>query len=130
MKKMKVDEDGRVLNDPYTEFFDRTQRICEGANFSIREYNIKLDDVLNLQRGTIYDLRTRVLESRDLYELVKSSLESYVQSEIDLICNEDEIVEKWNLPLLVQHLSEAIPSEGLSVITDMTDKASNYRSGK
>nr|WP_295975232.1 accessory Sec system translocase SecA2 [uncultured Bacillus sp.] len=123
LKKLRTDSDGRVLNDNILEFFDRTQRICEGANFSIREYNIKLDDVLNLQRGTIYDLRTRVLESRDLYELVKSSLESYVKSDIDFVLPDEVIPEKWDLPLLVQHLSEIIPSEELSVIKDMSDKA-------
>jgi preprotein translocase subunit SecA len=122
VKKLKTDSDGRVLNDNINEFFNRTQRICEGANFSIREYNIKLDDVLNLQRGTIYDLRTRILESRDLYELVKSSLESFVKSEIDFVCNEEEIPEKWNLPLLVQHLSEVIPHADLSGITEMSEK--------
>ena len=47
-------------------FIDRTQRICEGTGYSIREYNIKLDDVLNIQRKTIYELRTRVLEGREL----------------------------------------------------------------
>ena len=50
-------------------FIDRTQRICEGSGYSIREYNIKLDDVLNIQRKTIYELRTRVLEGRDLLPL-------------------------------------------------------------
>lgn len=122
VKKLKTDSDGRVLNDKINEFFNRTQRICEGANFSIREYNIKLDDVLNLQRGTIYDLRTRILEGRDLYELVKSSLESFIKSEIDLVCNEEEIPEKWNLPLLVQHLSEVIPHADLAGITEMSEK--------
>jgi preprotein translocase subunit SecA len=121
-KKLKVDEDGRVLNDNILEFFNRTQRICEGANFAIREYNIKLDDVLNLQRGTIYDLRTRILEQRDLYELVKSSLESYVKSDIELVCHEEEIPEKWNLSLLVQHLTDVIPAADLAVITDMGEK--------
>lgn len=123
LKKIKTDEEGRVLNDKIIEFFDRTQRICEGANFSIREYHIKLDDVLNLQRNTIYDLRTRILESRDLYDLVKSSLESYVKSEIERICAEDIIPEEWELSLLVQRLSEVISTaEGLRAIEELTNK--------
>ena len=47
-----------LLNDKILDFIDRTQRICEGSGYSIREYNIKLDDVLNIQRKTIYELRT------------------------------------------------------------------------
>ena len=32
------------------ELTERTQRIVEGAHFSMREYNLKLDDVINDQR--------------------------------------------------------------------------------
>ena len=65
-KKFKADADGRILLIKQGNSIDRTQRICEGSGYSIREYNIKLDDVLNIQRKTVYELRTRVLEGRDL----------------------------------------------------------------
>ncbi len=122
LKKLKVDEDGRVLNDNILNFIDRTQRICEGAGYSIREYNIKLDDVLNLQRNTIYELRDRILEGRDLLPLVTSSLHSYIKNEIDEICNEESIPENWDLSLLVKNLAKALPAEGLEVITEMNEK--------
>ena len=65
-KKLSINEDGRIINDKIHDFIDRTQRICEGSGYSVREYNIKLDDVMNMQRNTVYELRNRILEGQDL----------------------------------------------------------------
>ena len=121
-KKLKVGSDGKILNDNILSFIDRTQRICEGSGYSIREYNIKLDDVLNLQRNTIYEVRTRMLEGRDLIDLVKASLESYVKNEIDFICSEEADPEHWNLQELSQNLAKVLPLEEF-VIGDTPDKS-------
>ena len=67
MKKMQTNEIGRILNQKEVkELIERTQRIVEGAHYSMREYNLKLDDVINDQRGVIYGLRNNVLEGNDL----------------------------------------------------------------
>lgn len=121
-KKFKADADGRIQSEKAREFFDRTQRICEGSGYSIREYNIKLDDVLNMQRKTVYELRNQVLESRDIPHLIKASIESYAKSEVEYICSEDIVPEEWNLTLLVENLSKVLPSDGLAAITDTLDK--------
>ncbi|MET1013625.1 MAG: accessory Sec system translocase SecA2, partial [Paenisporosarcina sp.] len=55
--KLKTDSLGHVQNKEVHELTDRTQRIVEGAHFSMREYNLKLDDVINDQRKVIYSLR-------------------------------------------------------------------------
>ena len=122
-KKLKLSSDGKILTEKILEFIERTQRICEGSGYSVREYNIKLDDVLNLQRKTIYELRTRVLEARDLHNLIKASVQSYVHDEVNLICSDEIIAEEWNLPLLVENLSKVLPAEGLTVLTETLDKA-------
>ena len=121
-KKYKADGDGRIVSDKAREFFDRTQRICEGSGYSVREYNIKLDDVLNLQRKTVYELRTRVLEGRDLLHLIKASIESYATNEVEYICSEEIVPEEWNLTLLVENLSKVLPGDGLEAITETPDK--------
>ena len=121
-KKFKADEDGRITSDKAREFYERTQRICEGSGYSIREYNIKLDDVLNIQRKTVYELRTRVLEGRDLLPLVVASVESFVGNEVDWVCSDDIIPEEWNLSLLVENLSKVLPGDGLASIKETLDK--------
>lgn len=73
-KKMTVNETGRVENKEVGELIERTQRIVEGAHFSMREYNLKLDDVINDQRRIVYNLRDTVLERKDLLELLTRML--------------------------------------------------------
>ncbi|MEL3960221.1 accessory Sec system translocase SecA2 [Lysinibacillus endophyticus] len=72
--KMQVDEIGRITNKDVYELINRTQRIVEGAHFSMREYNLKLDDVINDQRRVVYNLRDRVLEGKDLIGELKTML--------------------------------------------------------
>ncbi len=44
-KSLKIDENGLILNNKIYDLINRTQLICEGSHFSMREYNLKLDDV-------------------------------------------------------------------------------------
>ena len=69
-KKMTTNDVGRIENKEVNELIERTQRIVEGAHFSMREYNLKLDDVINDQRRVIYNLRDRVLRNEDLLALL------------------------------------------------------------
>jgi preprotein translocase subunit SecA len=108
-KKLQTDEDGLVLNKDIHEFVDRVQRICEGSNFSIREYNLKLDNVLNDQRNTIYQLRNNVLEKEALPIVIKM-LRSYVSFEIHRSCPNDVLPEDWELEKLAARLNEVIAS--------------------
>ena len=64
LKKVTTNEDGLVQNPEVDELTERTQRIVEGAHYSMREYNLKLDDVINDQREVVYSLRNNVLEAR------------------------------------------------------------------
>jgi preprotein translocase subunit SecA len=109
IKKAKTDENGQILNKDIYEFVDRVQRICEGTNFSIREYNLKLDDVLNDQQTTVYQLRNRILENDRLIPLAVDMLRAYVSYEIEQHCPIEMLPEEWNLEELSKRLHEIIP---------------------
>lgn len=122
-KSLKTDATGMILNKNIHEFVNRVQRICEGANFSIREYNLKLDDVLNVQRNTVYELRNKILESDDLIPLIKSSIESYVKEEIKDCCPEDVDPSKWKVDRLEKNISEILPSGKIQLRKEILDKS-------
>ncbi|MDM5332418.1 accessory Sec system translocase SecA2 [Ureibacillus composti] len=73
-KKMDVNDIGRITNKDVNELVDRTQRIVEGSHFSMREYNLKLDDVINEQRRVIYTLRDSILKRDHLLGKLKDML--------------------------------------------------------
>lgn len=84
-KKMVVDKTKRIQNSEVTELIERTQRIVEGAHFSMREYNLKLDDVINDQRRVIYNLRDSILKRDDIMK----HLEKMLQETIDFAVREN-----------------------------------------
>ncbi|MFS0783712.1 accessory Sec system translocase SecA2 [Bacillus sp. 1P06AnD] len=99
-KKIKTDQEGLVTNKNMYDFIDRTQKIVEGSHFSMREYNLKLDDVINEQRNIIYSLRNRIIEGNDLIELSKQMIPLAVKNLIHDLCREDAIPEEWPLQKL------------------------------
>jgi preprotein translocase subunit SecA len=117
-KNLKVDDNGKIELKNIHEFVDRVQRICEGANFSIREYNLKLDDVLNVQRNTMYDLRNKLLEREEVTTIMTTMLQSYIKEEIQRCCPEDEKEESWDIQQLQVRLNEVFPFEDLQFDND------------
>ena len=79
MKKMTTNEINYITNKEVAELVERTQRIVEGAHFSMREYNLKLDDVINDQRRVVYTLRDSVLEGEDLIGKLKTMLNETIE---------------------------------------------------
>ena len=106
---VETDEQGVIQNKKITEFVNRTQRIVEGSNFSMREYNLKLDDVINEQRNVIYTLRNRILEEQDQVAIILPLVDRTVNHLLDKYCLEDEIPENWLLKDLKLELDQFLP---------------------
>ena len=99
-KKLKVNSDGLVENKAIHEFVERTQRIVEGANYSMREYNLKLDDVINEQRSVLYELREKALAGDNLLHSLKAMVESTYQNTLFRTCSEESLPEEWRIDTL------------------------------
>ncbi|WP_078414371.1 accessory Sec system translocase SecA2 [Priestia abyssalis] len=106
--QLKTNEDGLVLNKKIGEFVDRVQRICEGSNYAMREYNLKLDNVINEQRGVIYKLRDKVLLTEDSLSLVEPMITSYAQAVMNAVCDEELLPEEWDLKILSNEMKEVL----------------------
>lgn len=110
LKSIKTDDNGQVLNKDLHKFIDTVQKISEGSNYNIREFTLKLDDVINDQRKVIYDLRDRVLREKNIIELVSPMVTDYLHTEIDRYCPETVVPENWPLEHLEEELQRGIPS--------------------
>ncbi|MEK4146218.1 accessory Sec system translocase SecA2 [Robertmurraya sp. FSL W8-0741] len=117
-KSLKVDENGLVMNSKIDEFVTRVQRIVEGANFSMREYNLKLDDIINEQRRIIYTLRNRMLEEENQVAIFIPMLKEAVEHEVERICVEEMDADEWNLAELSQTVNSLITGEEISLAAD------------
>lgn len=103
-KQVKPDSSGLIDNKKAAEFVERTQRICEGSNYSVREYNLKLDNVINEQRTTIYELRNRVLSEKDMLPIVIPMVRDYTDDLFENTCLEGLVPEDWDMKGLEKEL--------------------------
>lgn len=119
--KLQTDETGLVQNKNIHEFVERTQRICEGSNFAIREYNLKLDDIVNDQRKVIYNLRNQVLENEDMLLLVTEMVPRYCHYLVDKHCTEDLLPEEWPLDKVVNELNQLIAEPKIQIPAEVEE---------
>ncbi|WP_017756504.1 accessory Sec system translocase SecA2 [Calidifontibacillus oryziterrae] len=125
--KLQTDEDGLILNKNIYEFVERTQRICEGSNYAIREYNLKLDDIVNDQRKVIYNLRDQVLEKDDMLSIVLEMIPRYSHYLVDKYCTEDILPEEWELDRLASELNQLIAEPKVQMPAEVEEAEDVHR---
>jgi preprotein translocase subunit SecA len=80
------------------------QKRVEGQNFEIRKNLLEYDDVMNLQRKSIYELRRRVLGGENMREQVLELIEDVVIAELDVTCSPDINPADWDVAGLQDRL--------------------------
>lgn len=113
-KSLKADETGLILTSKVHDFVNRTQLICEGSHFSMREYNLKLDDVINDQRNVIYKLRNNLLqEDTNMIEIIIPMIDHAVEAISKQYLLEGMLPEEWNFASLTANINEILPVENM-----------------
>lgn len=111
-KSLKSDETGLILTSKVHDFVNRTQLICEGSHFSMREYNLKLDDVINDQRNVIYKLRNNLLqEDINMIEIIIPMIDHAVEAISKQYLLEGMLPEEWDFASLTANINEILPVE-------------------
>ncbi|MDZ5606100.1 accessory Sec system translocase SecA2 [Bacillus pseudomycoides] len=111
-KSLKTDANGLIITPKVHDFVNRTQLVCEGSHFSIREYNLKLDDVINDQRNVIYKLRNHFLnEETNMIEIVVPMIEHTIDSIAKQYLLEGMLPEEWDFVSLTESIKEVVPVE-------------------
>lgn len=113
-KTFKTDESGLILNKNILEFVDRVQQTVEGAYFSMREYNLKLDDVINDQRNVVYHIRDKVLTENNRLEMIYPMIKKTADNLVQTYCMDELLPEEWNLQGLAAELNEVLVSPSIS----------------
>ncbi|MBJ8109964.1 accessory Sec system translocase SecA2 [Bacillus cereus group sp. N6] len=113
-KSLKSDETGLILTSKVHDFVNRTQLICEGSHFSMREYNLKLDDVINDQRNVIYKLRNILLqEDINMIEIIIPMIDHAVEAISKQYLLEGMLPEEWDFASLTANINEILPVENM-----------------
>jgi len=96
MKSLQVNQSGKVLNNNIQEFVTTTQRLCEGNQFTIREWQLKLDGVANEHRRVMYEFRNNLLVNEIDADWLIKQVDDTIAKALTLYYPENSVPEDWN----------------------------------
>ena len=98
MNKFKMPEGEAIEHTWVTRAIENAQRKVEARNFDMRKQILEYDDVANEQRKVIYQQRSELLESSDVYETIQAMRHDVLNSTISLHIPEQSMEEQWDVP--------------------------------
>ncbi len=84
MEALRMPDNEPIEHKWINKAVENAQKKIEARNFDMRKHVLEYDDVMNLQRKAIYQLRDRVLSGEETPQLVREAIEDVV----DRICDE------------------------------------------
>lgn len=81
--------------------FENVQRRIEGNNYAIRKAVLEYDNVMNIQRNTLYGQRELIIDGgAEMQEVMKSFASGWIRSLVKDITSSGKYPEMWNLDSL------------------------------
>lgn len=108
LPNLKTDDSGLIQTKDMNKFIEKVQKISEGSHYQVREYNLKLDDVVNDQRRVIYTLRDNLLATTNIISILANQVAHVPFSLIEKYCPQDGLIADWKLTELIQLLNEIL----------------------
>jgi len=97
METLRMPDDEPIEHKWINKAVENAQKKIEGRNFDIRKNLLKYDDVMNLQRKAVYEMRDRILIENAGRELVMEAIENQVQTMCDEHMPEGSHADEWDL---------------------------------
>ncbi|HHU64025.1 MAG TPA: preprotein translocase subunit SecA [Clostridiales bacterium] len=113
-----LEEDQPIEYKLLSRQIEAAQKKIEGKNFDIRRHVLQYDDVMNVQRETIYSQRRRVLEGENLKDSVMDMIEALVERIVPIYTSQSQYPEEWDIKGLAAYLENIFLPKGALVLSD------------
>jgi len=105
MNKFKMPEGEAIEHTWVTRAIENAQRKVEARNFDTRKQILEYDDVANEQRKVIYQQRSELLESSEVYETIQAMRHDVLDNTISQHIPPQSMEEQWDVPSLEKALA-------------------------
>jgi len=99
--------DASIRNRMLSGSIESAQKRVEGNNFDVRKTLLEYDNVINEQRGTIYEMRNNILDNESIHETILESIENYINDLVDSHISENN-VNKNDLSEMIESLNDIL----------------------
>ena len=100
MEKMGLQDDEPIEHRLINRSIENAQKKVEGHNFNIRKNLLEYDDVMNLQRRSVYSRRRQALEGEGIEDMMNESIEALVEDILDEHARQNDHPENWDVDAL------------------------------
>ena len=117
-------KDGESIAHPWVnKALERAQGKVEARNFDIRKNLLKYDDVMNLQRKSIFSQRREIMESDNVSETIIEMREKVIDNLVWENIREDSDPSQWDIDLLKDKIKDKF---GLNLPLDNWVEEDNF----
>ncbi len=106
MEMLGMEDGVPIEHKMVTSSIANAQKRVEGMHFDSRKNLIEYDDVMNQQRKAVYALRRRVLDGKDVRELILDLVEAAIVSSVSIHCPEKAQANDWKIDKVVEEIKE------------------------
>jgi len=110
-------DDEPITHQMLTGAIENAQKRVEGRNFQIRKHVLQYDDVMNVQRNTIYSERQRVLNGENLRDSIYKMIDEFVDATIASYTGSADYPDDWNLAGLTDYVESIYMPKGALTFT-------------
>ncbi|MEG0759298.1 MAG: preprotein translocase subunit SecA, partial [Raoultibacter sp.] len=96
MEKTDLDEDTPIQAGMVSKAIESAQRQVESMHFAARKNVLEYDDVMNLQRGAIYEERNAILDGKDLTDRIPEIIREATEVVVAESCPEKTVSDDWD----------------------------------
>ena len=121
LQKVGFNGDLSLRNGMFSSMIESAQKRVEGNNFDIRKTLLQYDDVINQQRGIIYDKRNEILDSESIHETVLKTFKDFVSSLVDSHLMPEGYLTEKDLEEIIEVVNEKL-LKSIMKIDDIQDK--------
>jgi len=110
MEFMKIPEGEPIESSMVSKSLEGAQERVELQNFQSRKRLIEYDEVINIQRSVVYDIRRSILFKDDIKDEIKEFIRDVIHTQVFTLLKDDE-PELWELEPLKVFFKEWIDLE-------------------
>ncbi|MBN2057293.1 MAG: preprotein translocase subunit SecA [Candidatus Saganbacteria bacterium] len=122
MDRLGIEEDTPIEARMISNSIERAQKKVEEYHFGIRKQVLEFDDVMNRQRETIYALRRRILEGKELKIKAFEMIDQVMGDIVDNFLSDKVHPEEWDYDGLIKAVNEVVPVQGIEQVKGQENK--------
>lgn len=122
MDRLGIEEDTPIEHGLISRAIENAQKKVEEYHFGIRKQVLEYDNVMNKQRETVYALRRRILEGKELKQKIFEMQEQVLEEKVSTFLSEKIHPDEWDFEGLINAINEIIPIGGLEKVKESNDQ--------